>query len=1112
MRPEEMNWLGPMTAELQQLAVQFRAVASAPDTSMPASHAAFSCAHTLCQICSMQCPTCSVVGACGDAGLAEPLVALLVRLPHRLSEPSALTALCEVSDGVAVVSASFQVLRACSLMALVPANQARLGAAGIVPPVHRILQKVDLVKHPAIAEQLFRCVANCAVDDANKVAFGEAGIIPLLVRLLGPRVTLPEAATTYLCRALVNLALDCGNRTRFAAAQVAEPVGGRLRILSQNQSPNPEVAESLCSGIANLALNSTIQSSLATSEIIGAIVRIFERTHPGANPDLAEALCRCVGNLCDGCDDCTRVLNLKNETRDVTLTVIIHFSLYADVSAHLFLRRASMLRKNRVARDFTPSTSLCMLTHLAHLFYGEPVVRCLVDLLRVPALASNAEVTESTCHCVAVLAECLQRGAPGALVSLASAKQSAVLTASGPARIGARRIQANIARPLVALFRLPGLLTDPALALRLCDALGSLLSTSASAPLRTQLVRMLICPPYIALLDSAIIRGSRELASNALFALGALLTDCPEAQAAFGKRVAPVLCALIREPVVLDNLDTPILGQMHNHRTSFQKISQKNVCCQSAEIHKGMIREPVVLDHLDTPIFGQVCSIMASLCATDNNADHRPLYGAAIPDLVTFLRSPRRDALLYEHRLLRALLEAVEVTAAGCEANQIRQLEDLLHRPDSGCGFRKPVTVTQTIDALCSLLARLKLRRAHLHLVVPIRTNLATAPPAEAPHRQPQQPPLRQRRPPRPEAAALSDQECASLRAAATLTDPEAILEAIIPALYLAAGTPTWMMEFLGIPTVMADFDLIALSSGLPALCQAFITAGIMPALIRLLLIDDLPAESTTSRPVAGTLFALLGTLLQEPGAHQAAVGSEALLNKMAREVERDAAHEMTQTPLMNIILGCIAPICDSHDVPSCFSRPSFLQALARLGRTPSFMDSFQGAAAWASVIGAMGSHPAIVEQMRSLGISEQLQSLLACPEWTAHPLMARAGCHAIAAMAPAKPDQLFIKPLVDLLKSPLSRSDALVGDALCPALFAAHPDTSAIERFLALGGLEALASLASAHQSNRTVWEAIGVLLQHLTHVHPAVSGLAARAPPLGACCADCNELVNCE
>ncbi|KAJ4452766.1 hypothetical protein PAPYR_12972 [Paratrimastix pyriformis] len=107
----------------------------------------------------------------------------------------------------------------------------------------------------------------------------------------------------------------------------------------------------------------------------------------------------------------------------------------------------------------------------------------------------------------------------------------------------------------------------------------------------------------------------------------------------------------------------------------------------------------------------------------------------------------------------------------GPPLEQIRQLEDLLHRPDSGCGFRKPVTVKQTVGALCSLLARLKLHRAHLHLVAPIRTDLATA-----------------RRPPRPEAAALSDQERTSLRAAATLTDPEAILEAVIPV--LAQRTP----------------------------------------------------------------------------------------------------------------------------------------------------------------------------------------------------------------------------------------------------------------------------------------------------------------------------------
>ncbi|KAJ4455250.1 hypothetical protein PAPYR_9842 [Paratrimastix pyriformis] len=63
----------------------------------------------------------------------------------------------------------------------------------------------------------------------------------------------------------------------------------------------------------------------------------------------------------------------------------------------------------------------------------------------------------------------------------------------------------------------------------------------------------------------------------------------------------------------------------------------------------------------------------------------------------------------------------------GPPLEQIRQLEDLLHRPDSGCGFRKPVTVKQTVGALCSLLARLKLHRAHLHLVAPIRTDLATA-------------------------------------------------------------------------------------------------------------------------------------------------------------------------------------------------------------------------------------------------------------------------------------------------------------------------------------------------------------------------------------------------
>ncbi|KAJ4452674.1 hypothetical protein PAPYR_13101 [Paratrimastix pyriformis] len=39
---------------------------------------------------------------------------------------------------------------------------------------------------------------------------------------------------------------------------------------------------------------------------------------------------------------------------------------------------------------------------------------------------------------------------------------------------------------------------------------------------------------------------------------------------------------------------------------------------------------------------------------------------------------------------------------AGAPLEQIRQLEDLLHRPDSGCGFRKPVTVKQTVGALCS--------------------------------------------------------------------------------------------------------------------------------------------------------------------------------------------------------------------------------------------------------------------------------------------------------------------------------------------------------------------------------------------------------------------------
>ncbi|KAJ4462532.1 hypothetical protein PAPYR_504 [Paratrimastix pyriformis] len=35
----------------------------------------------------------------------------------------------------------------------------------------------------------------------------------------------------------------------------------------------------------------------------------------------------------------------------------------------------------------------------------------------------------------------------------------------------------------------------------------------------------------------------------------------------------------------------------------------------------------------------------------------------------------------------------------GPPLEQIRQLEDLLHRPDSGCGFRKPVTVKQTVGA-----------------------------------------------------------------------------------------------------------------------------------------------------------------------------------------------------------------------------------------------------------------------------------------------------------------------------------------------------------------------------------------------------------------------------
>ncbi|KAJ4454533.1 hypothetical protein PAPYR_10718 [Paratrimastix pyriformis] len=145
----------------------------------------------------------------------------------------------------------------------------------------------------------------------------------------------------------------------------------------------------------------------------------------------------------------------------------------------------------------------------------------------------------------------------------------------------------------------------------------------------------------------------------------------------------------------------------------------------------------------------------------------------------------------------------------GPPLEQIRQLEDLLHRPDSGCGFRKPVTVKQTVGALCSLLARLKLHRAHLHLVAPIRTDLATAVtgctvthgpllhtfPPEAPtagrgssSTTSAGTPLRQRRPPRPEAAALSDQERTSLRAAATLTDPEAILEAVIPV--LAQRTP----------------------------------------------------------------------------------------------------------------------------------------------------------------------------------------------------------------------------------------------------------------------------------------------------------------------------------
>ncbi|KAJ4453476.1 hypothetical protein PAPYR_12047 [Paratrimastix pyriformis] len=120
----------------------------------------------------------------------------------------------------------------------------------------------------------------------------------------------------------------------------------------------------------------------------------------------------------------------------------------------------------------------------------------------------------------------------------------------------------------------------------------------------------------------------------------------------------------------------------------------------------------------------------------------------------------------------------------GPPLEQIRQLEDLLHRPDSGCGFRKPVTVKQTVgpSAPSSLASSSTVLTCILSpRSAPTSPRLHGDTWTPSPHLPTRAPtagrgsssttsagtPLRQRRPPRPEAAALSDQERTSLRAAA---------------------------------------------------------------------------------------------------------------------------------------------------------------------------------------------------------------------------------------------------------------------------------------------------------------------------------------------------------
>ncbi|KAJ4455788.1 putative e3 ubiquitin-protein ligase hectd1 [Paratrimastix pyriformis] len=152
----------------------------------------------------------------------------------------------------------------------------------------------------------------------------------------------------------------------------------------------------------------------------------------------------------------------------------------------------------------------------------------------------------------------------------------------------------------------------------------------------------------------------------------------------------------------------------------------------------------------------------------------------------------------------------------GLSLERTRRLEDLLHRPNGDCHFRKPVTISAAVSALCTLLTPQLGHNVHLHLISPVRCGMATATvavsvtrgpllhsfpdsPLAAPASQPPSPPPGEAdEPPDPPRRArgseprspqpLSEAEQDALRGAAGLADPEAILATLVSA--LARRTP----------------------------------------------------------------------------------------------------------------------------------------------------------------------------------------------------------------------------------------------------------------------------------------------------------------------------------